>query len=85
MTFRGALPTAEMRLSRRIKPGSRIYIERGKAKRPHRQRFRAEYLIAAARALALESYRSRIIAATPCAIICCPRQPCRKLWRQKTG
>ena len=50
-------------------------IERGTAKNAHTGKtFGPNSLLLPLELLALESYRSRVIAATPCAIICCPRQ-----------
>ena len=54
-------------------------IERGKAKNARTGSvFGPNTLLLPLELLALESYRSRIIAATPCAIICCPRQLVQK-------
>ena len=52
-----------------------FFIERGKAKNTDTGRtFGPTTLLLPLELFALESYRSRIIAAAPCAVICCPRQ-----------
>ena len=52
-----------------------FFIERGTAKNTRTgSTFGPNTLLLPLELLALESYRSRIIAATPCAVICCPRQ-----------
>ena len=54
-------------------------IERGKAKNAVTGSvFGPNTLLLPLELLALKSYRSRIIAVTPCAIICCPRQIVQK-------
>ena len=54
-------------------------IERGKAKNTRTGSvFGPNTLLLPPELLALEGYRSHIIAATPCAIICCPRQLVQK-------
>ena len=54
-------------------------IERGTAKNTRTGKtFGPNTLLLPMEFLALERYRSHIIAATPCAIICCPRQLVQK-------
>ena len=54
-------------------------IEHGTAKNTHTGKtFGPNTLLLPLELLALENYRSRIIAATPCAVICCPRQLLQK-------
>ena len=56
-----------------------FFIERGTAKNTHTGKtFGPNTLLLPLELLALENYRSRIIAATPCAVICCPRQLLQK-------
>ena len=54
-------------------------IERGAAKNTHTGKtFGPNTLLLPLELLALENYRSLIVAATPCAVICCPRQLLQK-------
>ena len=54
-------------------------IERGTAQNTHTGKtFGPNTLLLPLELFALESYRSRIIAETPCAVICCPRQLLQK-------
>ena len=54
-------------------------IERGTAKNTHTGKtFGPNTLLLPLELFALENYRSHIIAATPCSVICCPRQLVQK-------